>query len=311
MAWKGLHVSKPSQLSLADNQIVVWQEDGEARLPLEDIGWIVLDAPHATLTSTLLSACAEAGIAVILTDRTHTPSGVLMPFHRHFRQGGLALAQASMGEPLKKRLWQAIVIAKITNQAAALDVVGKPGSETLRAMAKRVGSGDPDNVEARGARAYWSHLFASFRREDGGDTRAMLLNYGYAVIRGAVARGLVAAGLLPALGVHHSSATNAFNLADDLVEPFRPFVDVLAWRVADGGKPSREALTLDQRRAMTGVMLGTALVAHETMTLLAATERAAIGLAKAVEAGLPALLELPALPIAVAASDRPNGADDT
>lgn len=295
MAWRGLHISKAARLNLADGQVVITQEEGEVRLALEDIAWIVLDAPHATLTSTLLSACMENGIALVVTDKTHTPSGVALPFHRHFRQGGIAAAQASMGAPLKKRLWQAMVKAKITNQAAALDAVGGEGSGSLRAMARLVGSGDPDNVEARAAREYWGCLFASFRREDEGDTRNMMLNYGYAVIRSCVARALVATGFLPALGINHASVTNAFNLADDVMEPFRPFVDVLVWRTIGQGRPARESLTLDQRRTMAGVMLTNCVMAPEAMTLLAASEKAAASLGRAIESGTSDLLELPTM----------------
>ncbi|MFT3810518.1 MAG: type II CRISPR-associated endonuclease Cas1 [Micropepsaceae bacterium] len=296
MAWRGLHISKPARLNLADGQIVVAQHDGEVRLPLEDIAWIVLDAPHATLTSTLLSACMDSGIAIVSTDATHTPNGVLMPFHRHFRQGGIAIAQAEMSLPLKKRLWQTIVRAKIVNQAAALDRTGREGGDGLRAMSRLVGSGDPDNVEARAAREYWGCLFAGFRREDGGDTRNMMLNYGYAVVRSGVARAIVAAGLVPALGLNHASATNAFNLADDLVEPFRPFVDVAVWRTIGEGRAARDDLTLDQRRVMAGLMLGDCRMGHETMTMLAATEKAAMSLTRAIESASAELIELPALP---------------
>jgi CRISPR-associated protein Cas1 len=295
MAWRGLHISKAARLNLADGQIVVAQDDGEVRLALEDIAWIVLDAPHATLTSTLLSACMDNGIALIVTDATHTPSGVALPFHRHFRQGGMALAQAGMAAPLKKRLWQTTVKAKIVNQAAALNAVGLEGAPPLQAMARLVGSGDPDNVEARAAREYWSCLFAAFRREDEGDTRNKMLNYGYAVIRSCIARALVAAGLLPALGINHAGATNAFNLADDMVEPFRPFVDVLVWRTIGDGRPARDSLTIDHRRAMAGVMLNDCVMAHEMMTLLAASEKVAASLVRAIETGTSEVLELPTM----------------
>ena len=296
MAWRGLHISKAARLNLSDGQIIVAQDDGEARLPLEDIAWIVLDAPQATLTSTLLSACMDAGIALIATDATHTPSGVALPFHRHFRQGGIAIAQAGMSLPLKKRLWQAIIKTKIANQAAVLDRTGRRGAEGLRAMSRLVGSGDPDNVEARAAREYWGCLFEKFRREDGGDTRNMMLNYGYAVIRSGVARALVAAGLVPALGVSHASVTNAFNLADDLVEPFRPFVDIAVWRAVGDGRAMREDLTLDQRRAMASLMLVECRMGHETMTLLAAMEKSAMSLARSIEAASAEILELPTVP---------------
>jgi len=296
MAWRGLHISKPSRLSLADGQIAVAQDDGEVRLPLEDIAWIILDTPQATLTSTLLSACMAAGIAVVVTDQKHTPSGVTLPFHSHFRQGEVAQLQIAAGAPLKKRIWQAVVRAKIANQADALDAVKRPGAASLREIARHVGSGDPDNVEARAAREYWSRLWDNFRREDDGDRRNKLLNYGYAIIRSGVARSLVAAGLLPCIGVNHASVSNAFNLADDLVEPFRPFVDLMAWKRTDGGKPSRDDLSLDDRRFMAGVLLRDSVIAGDRVTLLVAAERATESLVRAVEYVLPNALELPSMP---------------
>lgn len=295
MAWRGLHLSKPSRLSLADGQIVIVQDDGEVRLALEDVAWIVLDTQQATLTSALLAACMVAGVAVIATDATHTPSGVMLPFHRHHRQGQVAQLQVAVGAPLRKRLWQAIVRTKILNQAAALEAVAQAGAAPLREMARQVGSGDPDNTEARAARAYWSSLWPEFRREDDGDRRNMLLNYGYAVVRSGIARALVASGLLPAFGLMHASVTNAFNLADDLVEPFRPFVDVLAWQTAGPGTPSREPLSLDDRRTMAGVLLKEATVGEDRVTLLVAAERAAASLVRAMECGSPEVIVLPVL----------------
>lgn len=296
MAWRGLHLSKPSRLSFADGQVVVAQDDGEVRLPLEDIAWIVLDTPQVTLTGMLLSSCMAAGIAVVFTDETHTPSGAALPFHRHFRQGEIAQLQAAMKTPLKKRLWQSIVKRKIENQAAVLESAGRGGSATLHEMARLVASGDTGNIEARAARYYWGQLFVDFRREDGGDRRNMLLNYGYAVTRSGVARALVGSGLLPALGLMHASVTNAFNLADDLVEPFRPFVDALTWRNAGDGRPDGGELSLEDRRAMAGVLLGEAKMGAETVTLLVAAEKAAESLVRAIETGAPAALELPAFP---------------
>lgn len=295
MAWRGLHISKPSKLSLGDNQIIVAQDDGEVRLALEDVAWIVLDTPHATLTSALLSACMNAGIVVVATDERHTPSGLALPFHRHFRQGEIAQAQIAMSAPLKKRLWQSVVRMKIQNQAASLDALGRSGSNTLREMARYVGSGDPDNVEARAARDYWSKLWSEFRRDDDGDKRNKLLNYGYSIVRSGVARALVAAGLLPVFGLMHASVTNAFNLADDIVEPFRPFVDVLAWQTADAGKPSRNPLSVEERRVMAGVLLREASIGSDRVTLLVATERAAESLVRAIESSAPDVLALPAL----------------
>lgn len=292
MAWKGVHLSRPARLNTADNQIVVTQDDGEVRLPLEDVAYIVLDAPHATLTTTLLSACMEAGIVIVSVDQRHTPNGVMLPFHSHHRQAGVAVAQLALSEPFRKRCWQRIVIAKIENQAAHLACCRRSGSEALVAMARRVGSGDPDNVEARAAREYWHALFDDFVRDGPDDLRNKLLNYGYAVIRAGVARALVAYGLLPSVGLNHASVTNAFNLADDLVEPFRPFVDQLAC-ARSKGRSKDDGLSIDDRRAMTGILLQDCRVRDETVSLLVATEKVAEGLIRAIDGASPALLTLP------------------
>jgi CRISPR-associated protein Cas1 len=293
MAWRGLHLTKPSRLSLADGQVVVAQDDGDVRISLEDVAWIVLDSQQTTLTGTLLSACMTAGVVLIMTDETHTPSGVALPFHRHFRQSEIAHRQVAMSAPLKKRLWQKIVCTKIENQAVVLHSAGGSGAQTLREMARQVGSGDPANVEARAARYYWGQLWPEFRREDNRDRRNKLLNYGYAVIRSGVARSLVATGLIPTFGLNHASVTNAFNLADDVVEPFRPFVDLLAWQASGGGQPSQDDLSLEDRRTMAGVLLTEAAMSAEMVTLLVAAERAAESLARAIEGSTAELLELP------------------
>jgi CRISPR-associated protein Cas1 len=295
MAWRGLHLSKPARLTLADRQIVIAQDEGEVRLALEDLAWIVLDTPQVTLTGSLLSALMGAGVALIVSDESHLPAGLALPFHRHHRQAEVAGLQVALGQPARKRLWQTIVRRKIDNQAAALAMLARDGAATLSEMARTVGSGDPDNVEARAARFYWASLWPDFRREDDGDRRNKLLNYGYAVARSGVARALVAAGLLPALGLMHARATNAFNLADDLVEPFRPFVDTLAWRTVGDGRADRGDLSLDDRRTMAGVLLASARIAGDNATLLVATERAAEALVRAIENGLAEALELPEL----------------
>lgn len=291
MAWKGVHLSQPARLSLADGQMVVEQADGAVRLPIEDVAWVVLDTPQATVSVSLLSACMNGGVAVIFTDRTHTPNGIALPFHGHHRQAEMAWKQTAMGAPLKKRLWQAIVRRKILNQSANLATLGRDGSNVLTEMIRHVGSGDPDNVEARAARQYWQCLFSDFRREDEADRRNKLLNYGYAVIRSAIARALTANGLLPAFGVHHASVSNAFNLADDLIEPFRPFADRLAF--TQHGNGGDNDLTLDDRRVMAGVLSANARVNGAITPLLAATEQASAALCRAISANDSDALVLP------------------
>ena len=295
MAWKGVHISRPARLNLKDGQLVVAQDDGEARVPLEDVAFIVLDGAHATLTSTLISACMDAGIALIFSDARHTPSGLALPFHRHHKQAAVAAMQIGMSQPLKKRLWQTLVSAKIENQAANLVACGKD-TGGVAAMAKLVGSGDPDNVEARAAREYWKLLFADFIRDNPGDLRNKMLNYGYSILRSAVARALVASGLLPCFGLHHESAANAFNLADDLFEPFRPFVDRLVFELSNKGARRDGDLVIDERRALAGVLTSDARVGEENVTLLVATEKAAESLVRAMEFSSPPLLALPVLP---------------
>lgn len=294
MAWRGLHLTRPARLALADGQLVVAQDEGEVRLPLEDVAWIVLDTPQATLTTALIAACMAAGIALVTCDGTHTPSGVTLPFHTHHRQAGVAALQAEASGPLRKRLWQGIVRQKILNQAAVLAAcTGQPGA--LPAMARQVGSGDPGNVEARAARYYWSRLFPDFTRDDGSDRRNKLLNYGYAVVRSGVARALVAHGLLPAFGLQHASVSNAFNLADDLVEPFRPFVDRLCWRLSGEGRDVEGELSKEDRQALAGVLTTDALMGRDTVNLLVASEQAAASLVEAMERGDASALLLPRL----------------
>ena len=294
MAWRGVHITQPSRLSLADGQIVVARADGEVRLPIEDIAWVVIDTPQVTLSTSLISACMDAGMVMITTDRTHTPSGLILPFHRHHRQAEIAAMQIGISLPLKKRVWQTIIQQKIVNQAAALTACGQDAS-ALIAMARLVGSGDPDNTEARAARAYWPRLFVDFIREDANDKRNALLNYGYAIVRSAVARALVAYGLLPAFGVNHASVTNPFNLADDLVEPFRPFIDRMVWEMTDRGRMGNGETTVDERRTLASCLIQDCRSGGETVNLLVATERAAESLVRAMESNSAAMLMLPRL----------------
>jgi CRISPR-associated protein Cas1 len=294
MAWRGLHLTQPARLSVADGQIVVSRSEGDIRLPIEDVAWMVIDTPQATLSTSLISACMEAGMAIITTDRAHTPSGLLLPFHKHHRQAEIAAMQIAISGPLRKRLWQNIVQSKIANQAAALTECGQD-STALRAIGRLVGSGDPDNAEARAARAYWPRLFADFIRDDDSDKRNALLNYGYAIARSAIARALVSSGLLPAFGLYHASVSNAFNLADDLVEPFRPFVDRIVWKMTDNGRSRQGATTVEERRTLASLLIEKARVGAESVSLLVATETAAESLVRAMRANSAGLLQLPAL----------------
>ncbi len=294
MAWKGVHISRPARLACHDGQLIVSQEDGEVSMPVEDVAWIVLDSMQVTLTAALVSACMEAGVAIIFSDARHTPSGMALPFHRHHRQAAVAALQLGATHPLKKRLWQALVVAKITNQAICLSGCGRQ-ADAVSAMTRLVTSGDPDNIEARAARAYWSELFPRFTRADEADLRNKMLNYGYAVIRAGVARALVASGFLPCVGLFHANAANAFNLADDLVEPFRPIVDRQVFELTDKGATGEGELTVEHRRRLAGLLTADIRIGEETVSVLTATERASASLVRAMEASSPAMLCLPRL----------------
>ena len=284
MAWRGLHISEPARVSLRARRISVERDAGQADFPLEDVAWVIFDTQQITATAAVMAACMEQSVPLVVCDARHMPCGLLLPFHQYFRQGETARLQAGLSTPLKKRLWQGIVRAKIERQADTLTRAGSRDSETLRAMARHVKSGDPDNVEARAARFYWQRLFANFQRADETDTRNGLLNYGYAVVRAALARALVARGLLPAFGLHHDGVENAFNLADDLIEPLRPLVDLHAWRRTreTWGDASPPALTLDDRRAMAGLLTCEVCLAGKVVSFLAATDLMAAALLRAM-----------------------------
>jgi CRISPR-associated protein Cas1 len=294
MAWRGLHLSNPARLTLADQQCVVGQESGETRLPLRDIAWIVLDTPQATLTTALASAAMEHGIAIIITDARHHPCGVLLPFHQHYRQAEVAAIQVNTAEPVRGALWQLLVRGKIEAQAALLRHAHRKFAP-LAAMVRHVQPGDPTNIEARAARHYWGELFPDFTRSNESDLRNAMLNYGYAVLRAAVARGLTAAGLLPALGLHHASNLNPFNLADDVIEPFRPVVDQLVWRMSMQQQGSAGQLTVHHRQTLAGLLLQPVQLGADQVTCLAATEMVATSLVRALETASPAALLIPRL----------------
>ena len=297
MAWRGLHISEAARLSLSRGRLVADRDDGETlRFPLEDVAWIVLDTPQVTVSAALMAACAQSDVPVVYTDPKHLPCGVLLPFHQHWQQGAAARGQLGATAPLKKRLWQHIVRQKLANQAAVLDRGQVSGAETLRDMARHVRSGDPGNVEARAARFYWQRLFEAFRRHDDADPRNAMLDYSYAVLRAAVARALVAAGLLPAFGIHHAGAQNAFNLADDCLEVLRPLADARVFdMLGHGRRPESGGLSREARRHLAGVMTESLILDDQQLTVLPAVDALVASLVRAFEGGTSAALRLPRL----------------
>jgi len=215
------------------NQQLIYEPKGEEAISvaLEDITVIVLENNQATMTVALLSMCAEKNIALFTCDSYHIPNGLFTPFHQHSRLSQISHIQRDMKLPLKKQLWQKIITQKLSNQAQLLEYFDKD-SFGIKVLVDKVKSGDSENLEALGARRYWGKLFDDFSRDQKAlDPRNVALNYGYAIVRGAVARSLVAYGLLPTFGVFHNSDLNAYNLADDMIEPLRPMVDMVVKRL--------------------------------------------------------------------------------
>lgn len=292
MAWRSVHIGQAARIGLKHNQLVVTQADAETAIPIEDIACLILDTPQITITGALLAALAEGNVSVIQSDARHHPVMMALPFHSHHKQAEISHLQVGITVPFRKRAWQSIIKTKIDNQKNHLLSLGRdPG--VLPAFIGRVKSGDPDNLEAQAARIYWGKLFDNYRRGDDSDLRNAMLNYGYAIVRAAIARALTAGGLLPAFGLHHASVSNAFNLADNLIEPFRPTVDALALSLSQSQNRSSQDLTLDDRRALVSVMTSPVQMDAETMTLLAATEQSAFSLVRAIREKNPDMLRLP------------------
>jgi CRISP-associated protein Cas1 len=291
--WRTVMVQKPARLSLRNRQLHCENEDGINQLAIEDIAWLILETPQTSVTGALLSHLADSGVGVMTCDEKHLPNGVLMPFVQHHRQLSQLSLQLSWTEPFKKRCWQHLVIAKIKNQAAHLASLGdEEASALLRHDASRVLSGDSDNREAVAAKRYWLALFGDdFRRKESTGTTAAL-NYGYALIRAAIGRSLVATGFMPALGIHHRSQLNGWNLADDLMEPFRPLID--DWVVTRAAEtPWNEDLSVTDRQQLVAVLNRPVLMESQTLTLLTACGQVVDTLAKATREASPLALNLP------------------
>lgn len=211
-------------------------------MPIEDIGVLVLEHQQITITHGVMAALIQNNAAVITCDQSHMPIGLHLPLDGGHTQTERFRYQLDASLPLKKQLWQQTVSAKIWNQARVLEKIGFEVDNMYR-WSREVRSGDPENLEGRAAAFYWQSIFShkfQFYRNRGGDPPNNLLNYGYAVLRAVVARALVSSGLLPTLGIFHRNKYNAYCLADDIMEPYRPFVDWVVYRIVDEGLAYQE-----------------------------------------------------------------------
>ena len=271
MGWRTIIISKPSKISLKNHNFLYSPNEGdEVVVSLIDISVIIFETHQVTVTSALLSRMAEENILVFSCDKKHTPNGIFTPFHQHSRFSLMVHLQTKWSEPFKKRVWQQIIQQKILNQATVLKQLGKQKEyKELLNISNRVKSGDSQNVESHGAKVYFAYLFQNFSRRDVSDWRNSALNYGYSIIRGVVARDLSASGLIPALGLHHKNQLNSFNLADDLIEPFRAFVDIEVDTIQkDENIPKLFELKFNHKIRLVEILQKTVFIDEEKCTLL-------------------------------------------
>lgn len=290
MGWRSVMISRPAKLRREHFSLAIEQEQ-TAFVPFEDIAIIVLNHREIQLTHPVLSACADYGIGLYATGDNHQPNGVFLPFLAHSRTTRLMRKQMDIPRPLAKQAWANIVRRKIENQTAVLRFCAKNGVDRMDSYARRVRSGDTENLEGQAAAFYFTQLFGQgfYRAEERWVNAA--LDYGYAVLRGAIARGLVAHGMHPPIGLFHASEQNAFNLADDLIEPFRPLVDL---HVAKNPAFTEGDLSPQDKAELVALLNVDVGMPQGKMSALSAIEYAVESLARLFEQGN-SELELPSL----------------
>lgn len=296
MIKRTLCFSNPAYLSMKNDQLVVklpqvekndtlpdsFKELTVHTIPIEDIGVVVLDHRQITLTQGLMSALLDNNCAVITCDNAHLPVGLLLPLNGNTLQNERFRAQLDASLPLKKQLWQQTVQQKIHNQAMVLQNCRNVTVTNMIKWENDVRSGDPDNLEGRAAVFYWKNLFpalSDFTREREGVPPNNLLNYGYAILRAVIARSLVASGLLPTLGIHHHNRYNAYCLADDIMEPYRPYVDEWVLKYTDEhGYP--EEMSTEDKKVLLNIPVLDVVIAGQRSPLMVAASQTAASLAR-------------------------------
>lgn len=253
MIKRTIYFGNPVRLSLANRQLIGKFPAGErdmVTLPIEDLGVVVLDHPQITITHQAIAEMLDNCVAIVTCDSRHLPTGLMLPLSGNLLQSERFNAQVNSSLPLRKQLWQQTIQCKIRNQAKALQKLRHSDLRPMMRWANDVRSGDADNLEGRAAAYYWRELYGSlipdFIRDRDGIPPNNLLNYGYSIVRAMTARALVAAGLLPTLGIHHHNRYNAYCLADDIMEPYRPYVDITVDRLRQADSPDLFPLLLPE-----------------------------------------------------------------
>ncbi len=290
---------EPAHLAVRNRQLVLKRDGAEVgSIPCEDIGVVLVDHPQTTYTHGALAALAASDAAVVICGDNHLPAAILLPLVQHSQVVWRLNDQLHVAAPLAKQLWRQIVVAKVRAQAANLAADGAPRKKLL-ALAREVKSGDATNIEAQAARVYWQNWLdpvdsrdldrEPFRRDPDAAGLNAFLNYGYAVLRAAVARAIVAAGLLPSLGVHHRHRGNAFCLADDLMEPLRPLVDD---RVRDMRRQGHDQLNQPAKAELLELLAQPLALGDQTGPLMVMLHRLVASLVRCY-AGESRVLEIP------------------
>ena len=294
MIKRTLYFGNPAYLKTNNEQLVITYPieivggqplpEETKTLPIEDIGVLILDHQQITITQALIAKLLANNVALITCDNSHHPTGLMLNLDGHTLQSARFQAQVDATVPLKKQLWQQTVSAKIYNQARMLesiDIVAK----NLRNWAQEVKSGDADNHEAIAAAYYWKNffpIFPEFKRERFGDAPNNLLNYGYAILRAVVARNIVASGMLPTLGIFHKNQYNAYCLADDIMEPYRPFVDKVVWNIVRQNGQYLE-LGPSMKKDLLNIPAMDVMINEEKSPLMLAVQKTTASLAKCFE----------------------------
>lgn len=298
MIKRTLYFGNPAYLKTKNEQLMVeLVESGEVKTaPIEDIGLLILDHQQITITQAVLAKLLENNCAVITCNHTHHPVGMLLNLDGHTLQSQRFKHQLGASVPLQKQLWQQTVMAKITNQANLLAQKQLPNKILLN-LVNKVKSGDSDNCEAQAAAYYWKSIFPAFlnfKRFREGEPPNNLLNYGYAILRAIVARSLVGSGLLPTLGIFHRNQYNAYCLADDMMEPYRPYVDQVVWNIVRMNGKFLE-MTPSMKQQLLAIPAIDVQINDEKSPLMNAVQRTTASLAKCFEGSSRKLL-FPVLP---------------
>lgn len=287
MTKRTLYFGNPAYLKTANEQLVIQLPDSQEAnsISIEDIVLLILDNQQITITQALIAKLLENNVALITCDNIHHPTGLMLSLNGHTLQSQKFKYQIEASITLKKQLWQQTVIAKLLNQAALLKII-RANDKYILNLAKSVKSGDSDNCEAKAASYYWKHFipdFLEFRRDRNGPPPNNLFNYGYAILRAIVARSLVCSGLLPTLGIFHRNQYNAYCLADDIMEPYRPYVDKIIYQIIRSNGKFLDMTPNIKKELLAIVSIDNVIIDGQKNLLMNAVQRTTSSLAKCFE----------------------------